>query len=51
MSCQFTIFCSGVAVHDGMNMTECAAYGTDQPHPSCDLHKSTGEPEYEEVKT
>ena len=34
-----------------MELTECAPYGMHQPHPSCDLHKPTGEPEYEEVKT
>ena len=35
-------------------MTECAAYGIRQPHPPShysDLHKPTGESEYEEVKT
>ena len=46
------LFCSGVTVHDGMNMTECAAYGTHQP-PShySDFHKPTDEPVYEEIKT
>ena len=38
-------FCSCATVHDGMNMTDCAAYGTHQPHSSCDLHKPTDEPE------
>ena len=37
-----------------ISMTECAAYGMHQPHPPShynDLHKPTGEPEYEEIKT
>ena len=35
-------------------MTDCAAYGMHQPHPTSHyrgLHKPTDEPEYEEVKT
>ena len=49
MSCHALYYsCSCATVHDGMNMTDCAAYGMHQPHPSDD---STGEPEYQEVKT